>query len=259
MSTNVSQPPSSSPSPEHPEVTASADAAPRSNEDALGADATTPPVDAAPSAPGAEAPAANVDAAPSTPGAEAPAANVDAAPPSVKETSLPSGTSQRWFRGTSAKELNLIDRRLRRALVLQVIVGSVVFGYWLWGKVSWNHDPMVSQRYRPAEVSVLSNRAQNAALEFHHSLVSGQYGQARILVDEIAEALVDEASGACQPTAPCSTKEAVFTRATLLRSLGREAHVHVESFAKSGTLLSEAAYDVSNVSGQWLVVGRRER
>jgi hypothetical protein len=220
VSTNVSHP-SSPPSPEHPdEVTATADSGPQSNEDTLGAEATSPPV--------------------------------AAAPPRATEP------PQRWFRGTSAKELKLINRRLRQALVLQVIVGGVVFGYWFWSKVSWNHDPMVSQPYRPAEVNVLSNRAQNAALEFHHSLVSGQYGQARILVDEAAEALVDEASGACQPAEPCSTKERVFTRATLLRSLGREAHVHVESFAKSGTLLSEATYDVSNSSGQWLVVGRQK-
>jgi hypothetical protein len=163
---------------------------------------------------------------------------------------------EKWFRGTSRKELALINHRLRQALISQGVVAMVVFGFWLVGKSSWNHDPLVSQRFRRAEVNVLSNRAQNAALQFHHDLTTGQFGQARLLATEGAESLVDEAAAACQPSAPCSSKVRVFTRATLLRSLGQEAHTRVESFTKDGTLVSEATYEVSHVSGQWLVAGR---
>ncbi len=164
--------------------------------------------------------------------------------------------SDKWLTGTSRKELTLINHRLRQTLVLQGVVASVVFGFWLLGKLSWNHDPLVSQRFRRAEVNVLSNRAQNAALQFHHDLTTGQFGQARLLATEGAESLVDEAVAACQPSAPCSSKARVFTRATLLRSLGQEAHTRVESFTKDGTLVSAATYEVSHASGQWLVAGR---
>lgn len=163
---------------------------------------------------------------------------------------------ERWLTGTSSKERRLIDVRLRHALVLQVVVVLVVLGYWAWGKTSWNHDPLTSQRFRPAELNVLANRAQNAALEFHHDLVTGQFGQARLLATETGEGLVDEASSSCSPTTPCGSGERVYTRATLLRTGGQEAEVFVESFTKDGKLISEATYQMTRTTGQWLVERR---
>lgn len=163
---------------------------------------------------------------------------------------------ERWLTGTSPKERGLIHARLKHALLLQVVVVVVVLGYWAWGKVSWNHDPLTSPRFRPAELNVLANRAQNAALEFHHDLVTGQFGQARLLATESGEGLVDEASSSCSPTTPCGSGERVFTRATLLRTAGQEAEVLVESFTKDGQLLSDATYQVTRTTGQWLVERR---
>jgi hypothetical protein len=163
---------------------------------------------------------------------------------------------ERWLTGTSSKERRLIHARLRHALILQVVVVLVVLGYWAWGKTSWNHDPLTSQRFRPAELNVLANRAQNAALEFHHDLVTGQFGQARLLATESGEGLVDEASSSCAPTTPCGSGERVFTRATLLRTGGQEAEVLVESFTKDGKLLRDATYQMTRTTGQWLVERR---
>lgn len=164
--------------------------------------------------------------------------------------------AERWLVGTSPKEQRVIDARLRHALLLQVIVVVVVLVYWAWGKGSWNHDPLASQRFRPAELNVLTNRAQNAALEFHHDLTTGQYGQARLLATESGEGLVEQAAASCSSSAPCRSGERVFTRATLMRTGGQDAEVFVESFTKDGQLVSDATYQVTRSTGQWLIERR---
>ena len=177
----------------------------------------------------------------------------EADPTNVK----PSASSDEpWLRGSSPRRLRLVDKRLQIALGLQVIIAAVVFGFWLLGKLSWNHDPLVSQKWRPLELPALTNRAQNAALEFHHDLVTGEFGQARLLVVEEAEKLVDDAVAACQPDAPCASKERVFTRATLIRSVGQEARALVESFAADGRPVGQGTYVLSHTSGRWLVSER---
>lgn len=164
--------------------------------------------------------------------------------------------SEPWLRGSSARRLQFIDRRLRTAVLLQAVIVCVVLGLWLLGKLSWNHDPLVSQGFRPLELPALTSRAQNAALEFHHDLVTGEFGQARLLVVEEAEKLVEDAAASCLAPSPCASKEPVFTRATLLRAAGSDARVFVESFAADGRPVGEATYNLSHASGRWLVTER---
>lgn len=166
------------------------------------------------------------------------------------------GSTSGWLRGSSPRRLRAIDRRLTIALTLQGVVVVVVLGLWLLGKLSWNHDPITSQRFRPLELPALTNRPLNAALQFHHDLVTGEFGQARLLVVEEAERLVDDAVAACQPTAPCGSKEQVFTRATLMRAVGQDARAFVESFSADGRPVGDATYKLSHSSGRWLVTER---
>lgn len=161
-----------------------------------------------------------------------------------------------WLVGTSPRELGVIEQRLRRAVVTSALVTSIVVGLWGVSKLAWRDEPLVGQRFRPAEISTLGNRPQNAALEFHHDLVTGQFGQARLLVVETAEKLVEDAAAACQSHAPCGSGERVFTRSTLLRSQGTNATAYVESFTKDGTRVSDGTYELSHESGQWLVTRR---
>src|SRR5690606_12299499 len=166
------------------------------------------------------------------------------------------GRSEQWLRGSSPRRLRAIDQRLRIALLLQASVVVALVGLWMWGKLEWNRDPLVSQRFRPLELPALTNRAQNAALQFHHDLVTGAFGQARLLVVEEAEKLVEDAEASCTASATCASGERVFTRATLLRASGREARAFVESFAADGRLVADATYDLSHASGRWLVTAR---
>jgi hypothetical protein len=196
------------------------------------------------------APVTDVDSA-SDAGAESSHAPVLAVSSSGRDVQ-----SQAWLRGSSPRRLRLIDRQLRTALGLQGIVVIVVLSLWLLGKLSWNHDPLTSQRFRPLELPALTNRAQNAALEFHHDLVTGEFGQARLLVVEEAEKLVEDAAAACRDASPCASKERVFTRATLIRTVGQEARAFVESFAADGRPVGDATYNLSHASGRWLVTDR---
>lgn len=164
--------------------------------------------------------------------------------------------SEPWLRGTSVRRLALINRRFAKSLLLQGVIAAVVIGLWLLGKLSWNHDPLVSQRYRPVDVNVHTNRAQDAALEFHHDLTAGMFGEARLLAAEEAEPLVDSAVAACQPPAPCASRERVFSRATLLSSSGQDARASVETYTRDGRLVSRGSYELSHASGRWLVTAR---
>lgn len=163
-----------------------------------------------------------------------------------------------WLSGTSARRLASIDRRFAMSLWLQGMIATAVLGMWLLGKLSWNHDPLVSQRYRPVEVNVHTSRAQNAALEFHHDLTAGLFGEARLLAAEEAEKLVDDAAAACQPPSPCASQERVYSRATLLSSSGQDARASVETFTRDGKLVSRGAYELSHATGRWLVTARVE-
>lgn len=175
-------------------------------------------------------------------------------------TSAPPPGADAWFKPRSTRRFALVDRQVNAALMTTGVVVVGVLASWLQGKLSWNHEPQVSQSFHPASFEVLTNRPQNAALEFHHALQTGNFGYARKLLDVSATELVDQAEKACTPGCPTPKASAgkVFTRATLLESTGRDSVVLAESFGIASAPLAAATYRLTRGEHGWRVMGRND-
>lgn len=165
-----------------------------------------------------------------------------------------------WLKPRSARRFALVNRQVNTALFTSGLVVVGTLALWLQGKLSWNHEPQVSQAFQPASFEVLTNRPQNAAIEFHHALYTGNFGYARRLLDASATELVDRAQQSCAPTCPTPEASAgkVFTRATLLEANGRESLVLAESFGVADAPLAAATYRLTREHDRWLVVARKD-
>lgn len=168
-------------------------------------------------------------------------------------------TASDWLKPRSPRRFVLVDRQVGVALVTSAVVVTAVLGFWLLGKLSWNHDPLVSQSFQPASFVTLTNRPQSAALEFHQALSSGNFTYAKTLVTPTAMSLVEQAEAQCGSACPTpeQSKGKVFTRATLVETAGRTAVVRAESFDADDTLLKSATYEVSRADTGWLVTAVR--
>lgn len=139
--------------------------------------------------------------------------------------------------------------------LLAVLVG-VGMSAWASAKLVYNDHPPEGQRYKPAELNVLTNRPKNAAMEFHHSLCVLDFDRAASLALPAARALVDARRAACD--AAClrnreDLAEQTLTRATLIEAKGREAKAFVECHGPGGKIDS-ATYNVRLEGSSWKVL-----
>jgi hypothetical protein len=163
-----------------------------------------------------------------------------------------------WLKPRSLRRFEVVRQQLTVSLSTTATVVGGIFALWLLGKLSWNHDPQVSQAFQPASLVTLTNRPQNAALEFHHALSIGSFPYAKSLVSANSTSLVDEARAACSEACPTpeQSRDTIFTRASLLETNGRSATALAESFNAKNELLRRATYELIRENERWLIVAR---
>lgn len=167
--------------------------------------------------------------------------------------------STTWLAPRASRRFALVDRQLTVAVVTTGVMVAGTLGFWLRGKLAWNHEPLMSQAFAQASLETLSNRPHSAALEFHHALASGDFGLARAFLSPAAADLVDRAQAACGSDCPRPelSRGRVFARAAVLENTPRTAVVRAEAFDTNDAPLNAATYDLVREADSWRVIGLR--
>jgi len=172
------------------------------------------------------------------------------------------GAADTWFVRFQARRARLVaERKLFLTVALMSVVALPAFALWFGAKLAWNHDPPNSQQFRPVETSALTVRPKDTALQFHHALNTLEFGEARLLATTDGEALVLQREEECERSgcsqAQAEVRDALVTRATVLRLAGNLAVVRAETF-DGRRRLDDVKYDVARHEGRWLVSRRHD-